>query len=86
MATYNTAKAKASLSALLDRVEKGEDVVIARRGKAIARLTPIAPVTPAKVDRAGLIGCLKGVGWVADDAFDPEPNEVWFPKDDILLK
>ena len=34
--------AKNHLSALLDQVEDGKEVVITRRGKAIARLVPIA--------------------------------------------
>lgn len=34
------AEAKAHLSALLDRVEAGEEVVITRRGKPVARLKP----------------------------------------------
>jgi len=32
------AEAKAQLSALLDAVEAGEEVVITRRGKAVARV------------------------------------------------
>ena len=35
----NLANAKAHLSELLDRVEKGEDIIITRRGKPVARLT-----------------------------------------------
>jgi prevent-host-death family protein len=37
------ATAKAHLSELLDRVEKGEDIVITRHGKPVARLTAEAP-------------------------------------------
>lgn len=33
-------KRSSQLSALLERVEHGEEVIIARRGKAIARLVP----------------------------------------------
>lgn len=33
-------EAKAKLLALLDQVERGEEVVITRRGKVVARLTP----------------------------------------------
>jgi prevent-host-death family protein len=33
-------EAKTHLSALLDRVEKGETFIITRRGKAVARLVP----------------------------------------------
>ena len=34
------AEAKAHLSALVERVESGEEIVIARRGKPVARLVP----------------------------------------------
>ena len=34
------ADAKAHLSSLLERVEAGEEIIIARRGKPIARLIP----------------------------------------------
>lgn len=41
MTTQVTAtEAKAKLLALLDEVERGEEVVITRHGKVIARLTP----------------------------------------------
>ncbi len=35
-------EAKNKFSALLDRVEKGEEIVITRRGKIVARLVPSA--------------------------------------------
>ena len=34
-------EAKNKLSALLDQVERGEEVVITRRGRAVAKLVPI---------------------------------------------
>ena len=37
----NVAEAKATLSQLLDDASRGEDVVIARAGKPIARLVPV---------------------------------------------
>jgi len=40
MERVQIAYAKAHFSALLDRVERGEELVIARRGKSIARLVP----------------------------------------------
>jgi prevent-host-death family protein len=41
------AEAKAHLSQLLDRVEAGEELVITRRGKPIARVVPARrPVLP----------------------------------------
>ncbi len=39
----NIAEAKATLSQLLDDATKGEDVVIARSGKPVARLVPVEP-------------------------------------------
>lgn len=41
----NVHEAKSTLSALLARVEQGEEVVIARNGQAVARLTRVVPET-----------------------------------------
>ena len=43
MEMISVAVAKAHLSGLLDRVEKGDEVVITRRGKPVARLTTVNP-------------------------------------------
>jgi prevent-host-death family protein len=48
----NIYQAKAQLSALLERALAGETVVIARSGKPIARLMPVA--TPAGASRSGV--------------------------------
>lgn len=48
----NIYQAKALLSALLERALAGETVVIARAGKPLARLTPIA--TRASGTRSGV--------------------------------
>ena len=40
MNTINMADAKAHLSEVLDRVEKGERITITRRGKVVAQLVP----------------------------------------------
>ena len=42
MVTVNLAHAKAHLSELLDRVEAGEEVLITRRGRPVAHLSPAA--------------------------------------------
>ncbi|MGI9024149.1 MAG: type II toxin-antitoxin system Phd/YefM family antitoxin [Burkholderiaceae bacterium] len=39
----NIYEAKATLSALLEKAQAGEEIVIARAGKPVARLMPIAP-------------------------------------------
>ena len=40
--------AKNKLSALLDQVERGSEVTITRRGKAVARLVPAGPSSRAQ--------------------------------------
>ena len=56
--TVNVHAAKTHLSSLLDRVARGEEIIIARAGKPIARLSPITPVdrplgfVQAKIDPA----------------------------------
>lgn len=40
----NVHAAKTHLSSLLDRVERGEEIIIARAGKPVARLTRVGPV------------------------------------------
>jgi antitoxin (DNA-binding transcriptional repressor) of toxin-antitoxin stability system len=48
MRTVGLAQAKAELSALLDAVEAGDEVVITRRGTAVARLVrEQAPAPPS---------------------------------------
>jgi prevent-host-death family protein len=37
----NVKEARAQISALLDKAQKGEEVTILRRGKQIARLVPV---------------------------------------------
>ena len=44
------AEAKAHLSALVERGEAGEEIVIARRGKPVARLVPEPHARRAAVD------------------------------------
>lgn len=50
--------AKTHLSELLDRVERGEELVITRRGRPVARLMPIGPrhdVAAAQAAAASLL-------------------------------
>ena len=45
MDTINLFEAKNRLSAIADQVEAGEQVTITRRGKPVAKLSPITPHT-----------------------------------------
>ncbi|MDR1854084.1 MAG: type II toxin-antitoxin system Phd/YefM family antitoxin [Azoarcus sp.] len=46
MQTVSVAEAKAHLSSLLDAVQTGDDVVITRRGRVVARLMAERPAAP----------------------------------------
>jgi len=70
--TVNIHEAKTHLSRLLDKVSRGEPVVIARAGKPIARLTRVDAPTPAAASR---VGFLKGQVSVPDD-FDRMGEEA----------
>jgi prevent-host-death family protein len=62
-------EAKFHLSELVELVNRGEEVVIPRAGKPVARLVPIA--APRKHRQAG-IG--KGQIWIAPDFDAPLPE------------
>ena len=69
-ASVNVHEAKTHLSKLLARVEKGETILIARDGKPVARLVPVAP----KVRRKA--GFDKGRIWVSPDFDAPLPDDL----------
>jgi prevent-host-death family protein len=64
--TVNVHDAKTHLSRLLDRVARGEEIIIARAGKPIARLTPLSPT-----DRP--LGFV--VAHIDPSFFDPLPDD-----------
>ena len=68
--SINVHEAKTHFSKLLERVQAGEDVVIAKAGKPIARLVPFA--RPGK--RA--LGLDAGQGYIAPDFDGPLPDDV----------
>ncbi|MCG3198934.1 MAG: type II toxin-antitoxin system Phd/YefM family antitoxin [Candidatus Omnitrophica bacterium] len=70
MRVTNVHEAKTHLSRLLDQVSNGEEVVIGKAGKPIARLVPYQP--PKKERRLGL---LRGQIWMAED-FDELPEDI----------
>lgn len=45
MAKVNVREARERLPELLDRVEHGEEIVVIRRGKSVARLVPVEPAS-----------------------------------------
>jgi prevent-host-death family protein len=63
----NVHEAKTHLSRLLDRAAAGEEIVVARAGRPVARLVALAPDRPTRV-----AGRLRGKITLADD-FDETP-------------
>lgn len=61
-ATVNIHEAKTHLSKLVDKVAAGSEVVIAKAGKPVARLVPLAPE-----GRQRKLGALRGRIRVPDD-------------------
>ena len=73
MKTVSIHAAKTNLSQLLARVEAGEEIVLARGKRPIAKLVPFGP--PAATRR---FGALRGVVSVGPEFFDPLPAlEAW---------
>ncbi len=67
----NLYQAKTNLSALVDRAAGGEEIVIAKAGKPLARLLPLAGA-----DRGRTPGGWEGLAFIAEDFDAPLPAEV----------
>jgi prevent-host-death family protein len=76
--TFNVHAAKTHLSALLEKVERGEEVIIARSGRPVARLVPVRA-------KERVPGRFKGSIEIPDQAFfDPLPESdlaLWEGRD-----
>lgn len=78
MQTINIHQAKTDLSKLIARTLTGEDVIIAKAGKPVAKLVAYREkVKPRK------FGLLKGKIWISDDFDDedPEINKLFYEGD-----
>ena len=64
-------EAKTNLSRLVARAEAGEEVVIARRGKPVARIVPVT----TRNSMASIRGIWRGRVHIADD-FDELPDDI----------
>ncbi|MDR3425771.1 MAG: type II toxin-antitoxin system prevent-host-death family antitoxin [Alphaproteobacteria bacterium] len=65
METVNIHAAKTNLSRLIERVEKGEEIVISRNGKPVAKLGAIQ--TEPVIDKPRQFGQWEGQVWFAPD-------------------
>ncbi len=75
----NMFDAKTNLSQLVAQALAGNDVMIAKDGKPLVRLVPIATEKKPRVP-----GRLKGQIWISDDFDDedPEINRMFYGSDD----
>lgn len=71
MLTVNVHEAKTRLSKLLEAVEAGAEITIARAGRPVARLVGLAGSPPPR-RLGGLVGQLN----IPEDFDDPLPDEV----------
>jgi prevent-host-death family protein len=69
MDTINLYEAKTSLSQLVERAARGEEIVIAKAGRPLARLVPVAKRTAPRP-----LGLLAGEVEVGADFDDPLPG------------
>ena len=71
METVNLYEAKTNLSRLVERAALGEEIVIAKAGRPVARLMPLAKRTTPRP-----LGLLAGQVTVGPDFDDPLPDDV----------
>ncbi|MFV3131802.1 type II toxin-antitoxin system Phd/YefM family antitoxin [Niveispirillum sp. KHB5.9] len=76
MDSVNLADVASNLTRLIERAEAGEEIVIYRAGRPVARLMPpVEGISTTKPQR--VFGQLAGQGyWVGDDFDDPLPEEI----------
>lgn len=71
MKVVNLHAAKTHLSRLVEDAAKGEDIVIAKAGKPMVRLVPVA-----KSDRKRISGSMKGKIRIGKDFDAPLPDDL----------
>jgi prevent-host-death family protein len=69
--TVNIHEAKTHFSRLVERAAAGEEIIIARSGKPVARLVPLEDVEKPRV-----FGRMRGKIRIADDFDSPLPDEI----------
>ena len=71
MKMFNVHAAKTQLSRLIEQAAAGEEIVIAKAGKPVARLVPFEPRREPRQP-----GLMKGQIWIAEDFDEPLPEEI----------
>ena len=71
MDTVNLYDAKTNLSNLVERAARGEEIVIAKAGRPLARLVPLARRTTPRP-----LGLFANQVTIGDNFDDPLPDEI----------
>ncbi len=71
MESVNIHQAKTNLSKLIERVLQGEEIVISKAGKPVAKLSGLAATS-----RPRRLGCLKGKFEIPADFDKPLPKAI----------
>lgn len=72
MKTVNIHAAKTHLSSLVEEAAAGEEIIIAKAGKPVARLVPLEK----KKGIENTLGIWKDKVWISDDFDAPLPPEI----------
>jgi len=72
MKTVNIHVAKTHLSSLVEEVAAGEEIIIAKAGKPVARLVPLEKTKGIE----STLGAWKNKVWISDDFDAPLPAEI----------
>ena len=70
MPTVTIHQAKTNLSKLIERASQGEEIIIARGSKAVARLVPVGAVRGKRQP-----GSMKGKLEIGPEFFEPLPDD-----------
>ena len=71
MDPINIHSAKTQLSKLIEAAERGEEIIIARAGKPVAKLVALENQRPPRK-----AGSMKGLFEVPESFFDPLPEDI----------
>jgi prevent-host-death family protein len=69
---YSLREAKSSLAQLVERAAGGEEIIITKNGKPLAKLVPIPQVRTARIP-----GGWEGQVVIAEDFDAPLPEDLW---------